>query len=204
MAIPDVQPLDETSVEDAAAVFVRAFWDYPVWTWLMPQTAQRAALLPGAAMVNVRWGRLLGETYSAGSPAAGVAIWVPPAASTDVDPAGDLTGWRAWDQSAGPEVTSRFEAMNEVQRPVRERACPGPHWYLAWLGVDPGAQGGGIGAALLNHMFARADEAALPVLLETEAQRNVAYYERHGFAVVHEGVVPLGGPPFWTMMRTPR
>jgi hypothetical protein len=37
--------------------------------------------------------------------------------------------------------------------------------------------------------------------LETEKEKNVAFYERHGFEVVVEDDLPRGGPHFWTMKR---
>jgi len=199
-----VRSLGEDEIEQAAGVMVRAFISYPVWTWLVPDEVRRAALLPPYALMTMRWGRLLGATYVAGRPVAGVAVWRPPGANESVDPDGSLTGWRAWNAEAGSDVFARLQALNEAQAPARAAACDGPHWYLPWLGVDPRSQRRGVGAALLRHVFARADAAGVPCLLETEVERNVAWYERHGFIVTHAGVVPDGGPPFWTMLRPAR
>ena len=53
-------------------------------------------------------------------------------------------------------------------------------------------------------MFARLDPQGIATFLETEKAANVPYYERHGYKVVHEGVLPEDGPGFWCMLRTPR
>jgi GNAT superfamily N-acetyltransferase len=201
----DVVALEPAGVQEGAALLVRAFFEYPLWRWLIPEEPRRAELLPMSALVSVRWGLLMNETYVT-KPAGGIAIWMPPAAiDEDLDPDGTLTGWHEFEREAGPSIVERLEAMSAEQRRARDSAANGrPYWYLPWLGVDPAAQRSGAGASLLSAMFARTDNQGALYILETEKAANVPYYERHGFSVAHEGVVPLDGPPYWTMVREPR
>lgn len=64
----------------------------------------------------------------------------------------------------------------------------GDELLLDHLYVKPGAQGQGIGAAVLAHVFAEADEQALSVrvgaLRESASNR---FYLRHGFQLVERG-----------------
>ena len=78
---------------------------------------------------------------------------------------------------------------------------PEDHWYLMILGVDTAKQGQGVGSSLVAPMLARADADGLPCYLETMKERNVVFYEKHGFQVVVEDDLPKGGPHFWTMKR---
>ena len=78
-----------------------------------------------------------------------------------------------------------------------------PHWYLAVLGTDPARQGEGIGSALLRPVLDDCDRLELPAYLETATERNVDFYARHGFKVVQEMRLPLGGPALWRMWREP-
>ena len=80
-----------------------------------------------------------------------------------------------------------------------------PYWYLEVVGVDPLARGLGIGTRLLEPVLHLADEAGQLCYLETMTERNVGWYRSLGFEVREAGVrfVP-GGPPNWTMMRSPR
>ena len=41
----------------------------------------------------------------------------------------------------------------------------------------------------------------IPAYLESTKERNVGFYEGHGFAVVGREQIPLGGPPLWLMWR---
>jgi ribosomal protein S18 acetylase RimI-like enzyme len=201
-----VMKLDEAHLDDAADLLTRAFFDYSVWTWLAPAEAHRRELMPWFMRMLLRYGLLSGETYVAGDPIVGVAMWEPPErldADLDDDAEVDAkTGWNELPQRMGDAAMARFNAMIETQRPVRDRISAGsPVWYLPWLGVDPAAQRSGVGAALLRDMFARADADGVPCMLETEKEANVPYYEQHGFAVAASGTLPLDGPRFWTMRR---
>ena len=78
-----------------------------------------------------------------------------------------------------------------------------PHYYLEVLGTDPVHQGRGLGAAIMNHALARADDERVGAYLESSKDLNVPYYRRFGFEVVNE-VVVKGGPTIWPMWREPR
>jgi ribosomal protein S18 acetylase RimI-like enzyme len=77
-----------------------------------------------------------------------------------------------------------------------------PHAHLAFLGVAGAAQGRGVGSAILKQTLAPLDKAGLSAFLETTTQRNVALYQRHGFEVTAELVLP--GLHCWSMRRDPQ
>lgn len=200
----EIHRLDESRVDEAAALMTRAFFDYPMWQWVLPDEDHRRRALPVSARASVIWGALMGASYLRGDPAHGVAIWAPPGmADADVDPDGSKTGWDSVVAAVGPAGMRRFEAMIDVQRPIRERYLNEGAWYLAWLGVDPDVQRSGAGAALLGDMFVRLDPQGVATYLETEKEANVAYYLKHGYKLVHEGILPEGGPGFWCFLRRP-
>ncbi len=78
-----------------------------------------------------------------------------------------------------------------------------PHWYLAVLGVAPDRQGRGFGSHLMQPVLERCDANGDAAYLETDTERNVQLYERHGFKVTEEFDLPGGGPPVWLMWRDP-
>lgn len=188
--------------DEAATLLARAFFDYPMWQWIMPDEDHRRRALPVSARATLRWGELIGETHAIGDPMHGIAVWGRPGmADSDVDPDGTLTDWSAVEAAIGAVGMRRFEAMIEAQRPLREKHLGQGAWYLAWLGVDPAAQRTGAGSALLRHMFDRLDPLGAATYLETEKAANVPYYLKQGFEIVHQGVLPEGGPEFWCFLR---
>ena len=77
-------------------------------------------------------------------------------------------------------------------------------FYLAVIGVEPSAQGRGLGGALMKPVLDRADNEGVHAFLEASTARSRALYERNGFRVTGEIRLPRGGPPVWPMWREPR
>jgi GNAT superfamily N-acetyltransferase len=103
-----------------------------------------------------------------------------------------LTGWRRVREAS---------AAIEVLEDRRRDHAPMPHYYLSALGVEPELQGTGIGSALIAPTLAAADAAGMPAYLETATARNVLLYERHGFDVVEELILPRTDVHGWLMLR---
>ena len=55
----------------------------------------------------------------------------------------------------------------------------------------------------MQPVLERCDAEGTPAYLETDTERNVQLYERHGFEVTEEFDLPGGGPPVWLMWRPP-
>jgi hypothetical protein len=50
----------------------------------------------------------------------------------------------------------------------------------------------------------RCDAEGIPAYLESTKERNVGFYESHGFAVTGREQIARGGPQLWLMWRTPK
>jgi ribosomal protein S18 acetylase RimI-like enzyme len=137
---------------------------------------------------------------------SGVACWLAPG-NTEIGFRHMLrTGFalaRAMLRFAGD---ARRRAMGVIgyTEELHRRAMPGPHWYLWALGVAPASQGQGIGSRLLEPVLARADAAGLPCYLETETERNAAFYRKHGFEMLTAEAPPGHDLMLWTMARKPQ
>ena len=77
-----------------------------------------------------------------------------------------------------------------------------PHWYLGIIGSDPDVRGDSYGAVLMGSRLSRCDRECAPAYLESSNADNVPYYQRFGFTVTGEIVVP-DGPTLWQMWRNP-
>jgi len=125
----------------------------------------------------------------------GAGLWLPPGVHPN-----DVALERVFRDSAAPEhlddLLATFEKMGEWHPEER-------HWYLPMIGVEPNAQGRGLGAALLRHAIARFDEERVAAYLESSNPRNISLYERHGFEAM--GTIQIGAGPLITpMLRRPR
>lgn len=79
---------------------------------------------------------------------------------------------------------------------------PEEHWHIGPVGVEPGYQGSGIGAAVMGALCAELDEHRRVGWLETNKERNLRFYEALGFEMVDEATAL--GVPSWFMRRDPR
>jgi ribosomal protein S18 acetylase RimI-like enzyme len=77
-----------------------------------------------------------------------------------------------------------------------------PHVHLGPIGVDPKAQGQGIGRRLMEHYCDAVDRTSATGYLETDRPANVAFYRQFGFVTTEE--ITVLGVPNILMRRAPR
>lgn len=75
-----------------------------------------------------------------------------------------------------------------------------PHSHFGPIGVDPEAQGQGIGRRLMERYCTELDAAVSDGYLETDDTNNVTFYRKFGFEVVREELV-IGTTTFFMARR---
>ncbi|MEX0785944.1 MAG: GNAT family N-acetyltransferase [Dehalococcoidia bacterium] len=171
--------------------------------WALPDADRRVRVLPVFFTAVTRLLMFANETYTT-EQTDGVAAWYPPDPPPETEAQRNEAGMPDLPGAFGREDYERLRAGIDILDSLHERDMQDPHWFLGLLGVEPDRQGQGLGSKLIAPILARADADHLPCYLETEDERNVGFYRRHGFDVVVEGDLPEGGPRFWTMRREPR
>jgi ribosomal protein S18 acetylase RimI-like enzyme len=195
----EIVPLRTDQLAEASAVLGRAFQDDPAWGWVLPDARRRARLLPW--LFQMGFELIDADLWTTAGSVRGCARWLPPGRPrVHVGPA--LRAAVATPLKVR-EATSRFLAYGRAVDSLRRLAVPGPHWYLAGIGVDPDAWRQGSGSALLAPGVEAAERAGIPCALLTNAERNLSFYRAHGFEVVLEDETPAGGPHAWMMTRLP-
>jgi ribosomal protein S18 acetylase RimI-like enzyme len=182
--------------EDVPALarsLARAFDDDPVAAFSNPRASSRERRL--AFFFTGRMESLIDdELCFCDEERTGAALWAAPD-RWHVPPREQLRALRLMSRRA-VHATVGFARMERIH--PKE-----PHFYLSVLGVDPHAQGRGVGSRLLAPMLERCDREGVPAYLESSKERNVEYYGRHGFRVTGEFRFPRG-PAMWPMWRDPR
>ncbi|MFZ0658892.1 MAG: GNAT family N-acetyltransferase, partial [Candidatus Binataceae bacterium] len=192
--------LPESQISAAAATLARAFHDDPLMVYTIPDPADRARMLPGVYAPMIRFGFLAGEIYATASADApeGVALWLPPNAKWTRENI-EASGMHLLTNLIGNEAYQRYREVVGREWQARERDMPEACWYLLLLGVEPGCQRRGLGGALMRPILQRADAVRLACYLETEKERNVAFYMKQGFDMIVNGEeAGTSGVRFWT------
>ena len=180
-----------------ARMLTRAFYDDPVFGWMLPAEGSRHRRLRRYFVTelhheSLRHGAV--EVACVDGRVAGAAVWFPPGTSLGTEVSA-LPGYlRAFGRRL--VIVSQYQSV-AVRAHPREQ----PHWYLAIIGVDPGRQGYGVGAALLRSRLRRCDQEGLPAYLESSKRGNVPLYQHFGFHVAATLGLPEGAPVVNTMWR---
>lgn len=194
-----IRQLTPAAMERAVTTLERAFASDPVFAWIFPDSHQRSRALRLMNRVPLQYGVRYGHVTESNDGMA-VAIWIPPGRAITV---GGMVrcGILALPFAVGLRPFAKFMGANDAMGKFHKKYVPEPHWYLLIVGVDPDLQGRGRGTALVKEGLARADQANCPCYLETSEERNLAFYERHGFVVVETVTLGDGGPTGWAMRR---
>ncbi|MEO8540292.1 MAG: GNAT family N-acetyltransferase [bacterium] len=181
------------------AAMARAFDDDPIANWFAAQDRRRARRIYDFMDVAYKIVAVHDEIYTTDDLQGG-AYWAPPGK------------WYMgpWHQAKLVPAMIRTATLRRLPGIVAglnaiERKHPSePHYYLLALGVEPDLQGRGLGTKLMAPVLERCDRERVPAYLESSKERNVPLYERNGFKVTEEMVVPNGGPKIWLMWRDPK
>ncbi|KAA9378579.1 GNAT family N-acetyltransferase [Microbispora cellulosiformans] len=193
---PSVRPITDADVPTAVDTLARAFADYPFTRHVIAADGHEDRIRRSQELCLTRVGMMYGRVWVADGGRA-VAVWATP--DQDPSPAfaeiGPMLGQLSGDRAAA--AASAAEAV----APYRPQE---PGWFLETVGTAPEFQGRGLGGAVLLPGLEEAERAGYPAFLETSSERNVAFYERHGFRVTADVRLPDNGPRTWCMRRDPR
>ncbi len=196
---PADQQLRRATAEDIPrlkAVLAEAFFEDPVFGWLMPEEGKRRARLRRYFAIELRHMALPRGQVWTRSDLTGAALSTPPGAWR-VPPHATLLEGGAF----GIHLL-RAARLGSAMEWRHAREVRGPHYYVRDIGVLPQMQGRGLGGALMGPTLERCDRKGLPAYIEASSERSAALYERLGFRLTGELRV-AGSPPLRLMLRLP-
>ncbi len=135
---------------------------------------------------------------------------------------GGLAGVAVWRPPGDGQARAPTRLRDRVVGAALRGLCPGgarrlsqgfaaaaalhpaePHWYLAFVGVEPNLQRAGVGTLLLAPVLALADRDRVPCYLETPFPGTHGFYRRLGFQLVAEIAPFPRAPSVSVMLRAP-
>lgn len=193
--------LDERRAADAAGVLTRAFEDNPatlaIFAGFSPDELRRCLGRAIAAFVDISLRHGLSEVVLRGGKVAGVALTFGPGAYPP--PLGAQLRMAARVAATGFRSALGYARAGDHMQRLHPKV---PHWYLFFLGVEPELQGQGLGGKLLERLNERADRDGVVGYLETDRESNLRLYQRYGFQIVTDDVLPrVRDLRLWTMRR---
>jgi ribosomal protein S18 acetylase RimI-like enzyme len=197
-----VKRLNDPPCPAAQQIAADAFQSDPMWCYIVPDDAHRSRAL--RAILPLAYAQRYGEVWVTSPFIYGVAAWLSPGRTS-------ITYWRFLRTAAlrcalhlGPAAFSRFIDLEIHLEDQHGRDITQSHWYLLLLAVGPPYQGCGVGTQLLSPVMEKANAANMPIYVQTLNERNVEFYERHGFRVISKTAPRRGKPPCWGMILNRR
>lgn len=187
-----------TNAPDLARLLAAAFQNDPVMNWVARTGSGRAQGLERFFrwLLDVR-AIPYGEVWMGGGAAA---VWLPPGAPATAG--GLLEQVRLFPMFLNLCGFSRLLRGQAIADAMEKHHPHESHFYLAFIGVEPGLQGTGLGSALLEATLRQVDEVRSPAYLENSNPKNTPLYTRHGFTAWGD-IAPRGAPPVIAMWRPP-
>ena len=193
-------------VKQACQVAGEAFQDDPTTLFIYPDERERKQKLQYGFVMVYNYGIKNGVAYATSSNLEGIVIWLPP---DKVHPS-TWTMMRHGGFYAMRKVGLKLKAMKRsfavfgYTETRHEYHAPFDHWYLQNIAVKPEEQGKGHGGRLLKPMIEKINSEGLPIYLETNKEKNLSFYQKHGFEILEHVIIPKTDVLLWCMLRNPR
>jgi ribosomal protein S18 acetylase RimI-like enzyme len=189
--------------KEAAEVIAAAFFDYPMFTCYFPDPEKRARILPWYLENVLTCALHYGEVYT--TPEISGVIFTLPPGHTKISLGEYLkNGFLLTPFVLGFRDFVRSQECEQFVADTHESVMDQrPHYYLWGLAVDPDHKRKRIGTALMQPFIDKVDAEEKPTYLETHDERNVGYYQRMGFSLVHTDRIPKYDLTIWCMVREP-
>lgn len=187
----------------AANIIARAFHALPVCEWLVPDPELREPMLTDVFLIQVQHAVSFGVVHLLTRPdpvrwindGMGVAVWFD--YTQEVPPPPD------YEERLLTASGTRYAQFGVLDLLFENHHPHQPHHYLAFLAVEPGHQGSGIGSALLEHHQGLLDEECIPAYLEASSPDAARLYARHGYTRRGSTFEVSTGAEFTPMWRGP-
>lgn len=200
MDIIDLQQKDRKKTADMLA---RAFFDYPSFICYFPDEHLRKQTLSRFMDCVLKCALRYGSVYTQAD-LSGVLFTLSGEHSNLSDWEYIQNGFLVMPLLMGYKNFQRMIDCEEFTTQMHEELMKSkPHEYIWGLAVDPKRRAKGVGAGLLHRVLDEAGRRGRAVYLETHLERNVGYYENHGFHLLRSAVIPSYGLRVWAMVWEP-
>jgi ribosomal protein S18 acetylase RimI-like enzyme len=186
-------------LDAVAADLADAFTDDVMFNWFLRDDARRPEANSRFFNLVIKLAAKDGARIDRPAGGGAAAVWMPYEAIKPMPLIDEIRAVPTMLYATGLARITRLMALRADMD--KHHPMDRPHAYLYFLGVTHAAQGHGIGSRLLKVATARLDAAGQHAYLETQTERNIALYVRHGFKVISEHQPRPDSPPLWSLWR---
>jgi GNAT superfamily N-acetyltransferase len=194
--ISELYTIQKKDLKNAVNVLTNAFSEDSMWKEVFNDEDKNRILTE----VMVRFCLKYGNVLSTSENVEGVMAIAPHDK--------EMTTWRIIRSGAfflSMKIANEAKKMEVLTNAVEEAKKSlnlGPYIHLLIMGVSQEFQGKGFGRKLLRALIEKAETEKKPIYLETQKEENVHFYEKYGFSVQNQIMLPEPlNLPMWLMLR---
>ncbi|MDC7222823.1 MAG: GNAT family N-acetyltransferase [Spirochaetales bacterium] len=195
--------LNKNELSEAAGLMIDAFAHDPLWIVFFSgcsYNSRRASF-----MVPLAYCRCFGGVYAPSEGMEGICAWTEGKKAFYNFSRTIRSGVIPHALAMGKELGQRMKPLfRATAQDMKDNMGDRDFIYLQLLGVGRENQGKGYGGQLLKELLDKSDREGRPLYLETETEKNVAWYGKRGFSVVKEIFLEPQKLPLWEMVREPK
>ncbi len=187
----------------ACKVAGEAFKDDPIMVFTYPDSNEREQKSQYGFYMIYNYGIKYGLTYATSKNLEGITIWLPPNKVYPSTWAMMRHGVFYTMRKVGLKMKAMKRTMTvfKYEDEKHKELTPFDHWYFQNIAVKPEEQGKGYGGLLIKTMLKTIESDELPVYVETNTEKSVSIYQKHGFEIIEHGIIPETDVPLWCMLR---
>lgn len=196
-----MKTINRHNINETAEVFSRSFHLDPLFQYFFPDEGTRQKLSFYTFRFIISHARKKGFVFTTSPSVEGAAVWLP---STSIERnLIDQVRFGAMTMviKQGRDIINRQVCASEHMKALHGTILSVPHFYLSTIGIDESHRGEGLVSSLILPMLEKADRNGLPCYLDTHNECNVGLYERFGFRIAKESIIPGTGVRHWAMVR---
>jgi len=192
-------------VKEACKVAGEAFQDDPLMVFAYPDEKERKQKSEYGFSMLYNYGIKNGLAYATSKNLEGITIWLPPnkvyqSTWTMMRHGGFYTMRKI---GLKLKVMKRTIIVFKYEEERHKDLAPYDHWYFQNIAVKPDEQGKGYGGLLISTMLKTIESDGLPIYVETNTEKAMSIYQKHGFEILEHTIIPETPVPLWCMLRKP-
>lgn len=170
----------------ASIALGEVFYNYPIFEHVLPDPTYRKNNLKYLCHFLLRIGDARGEVIAPNETIEGVSIWF----SSDKAQISGIEAIKAGLFKLLFQINlkafRRFMKIGSIKAKKRAAIINSPYCLCDMIGVSSISQKLGFGSQMFNEKLIDCDESKMPCYLETSEYRNISFYEKFGFTLLHE------------------
>ncbi len=180
--------LGKQDIDKSADSMAKAFYDYPMFQHILADQLNHENIKLFLKFL-IKYSILYAEAYASSRENEGIILFTD-FKNYKFNLVRTLRSGLIPLMKIGSDAGKRFNEFDRFTLETHKRIIKENHQYIILLGVDPNKQGQGFGKKLMMPVLELAKEKGQSCYLETHGENNVSFYNKLGFKVVSEDILP--------------